>query len=102
MTNQADDDEHVPAPEGLAIHRIDSDLALISYPHRQPVVPQALTPHEEALALSVYSGASNEQIGRDLNISAKRVGRALEHLYRKLGVSSRAQLVLRMRGREGG
>jgi HD-GYP domain-containing protein (c-di-GMP phosphodiesterase class II) len=71
----------------------DAVLAVLSAAgHREPLpdAPAGLTPRElEVLAL-VARGLTNKEIARDLAISAKTVGRHLEHVFEKLSVTTRA------------
>jgi DNA-binding NarL/FixJ family response regulator len=53
-------------------------------------LPAGLTERELEVLLVLVRGGSNQQIADDLGISAKTVGRHVEHVYQKAGVSSRA------------
>jgi DNA-binding NarL/FixJ family response regulator len=86
-------------PEGAEVELLSEDLALLSIPLVEAEVPEALSPAEQEVALKVYAGASNQEIARARGVSAKTIGHQLESIYRKLGVSSRIELVLRLRGR---
>ena len=55
----------------------------------EPKAP-ALTPREQEIVRLIDEGLSNKQIAHQLFISPKTVGRHVEHIYEKLGVSSRA------------
>jgi DNA-binding CsgD family transcriptional regulator len=55
-----------------------------------------LTPREREVARLVCRGASNRGIGRALGIALPTVKSHLEHVYAKLGVRSRTQLVVRL------
>ncbi len=61
--------------------------------------PFALTPRERDIVALVAQGRTNAQIGRALWVSGETVKGALKTLFRKAGVSSRAQLVAVMAGR---
>lgn len=104
MTKRADDTDDkedratLPAPGGLRVEWLEPDLALLSYPLVEAEVPPALSAAEQEIALLVYAGASNEDIAAQRSASAKTVGNQLDAIYRKLGVSSRVELVLRLRG----
>jgi HD-GYP domain-containing protein (c-di-GMP phosphodiesterase class II) len=52
--------------------------------------PAGLTEREVEVLGHLARGLSNRDIGRNLFISPKTVGRHVEHIYEKLGVSSRA------------
>jgi HD-GYP domain-containing protein (c-di-GMP phosphodiesterase class II) len=66
------------------------DAVLGANPKRTPGVPSTLTERElEVLAL-VAKGFTNKEIGRALDISPKTAGRHLEHVFEKLGVTTRA------------
>ncbi len=55
-----------------------------------------LTPREAEVVRLVCGGASNVGIGRELGIAVPTVKTHLEHVYDKLGVRTRAQLVARL------
>ncbi|HEU4349287.1 MAG TPA: LuxR C-terminal-related transcriptional regulator [Actinoplanes sp.] len=61
--------------------------------HRAGTPPDRLTPQEEKVARLVAEGASNRQVGEHLFISTNTVEYHLQKIFRKLGVSSRTQLV---------
>jgi DNA-binding CsgD family transcriptional regulator len=56
----------------------------------------ALTAQERRVAAAVMRGASNREIAAELFLSEKTIEFHLRHVYRKLGVSSRTQLVVRL------
>ncbi len=55
-----------------------------------------LTPREIQIAKLVARGLSNAQIGKELWIQENSVKQALKRMFRKLEVSSRAQMVARL------
>jgi DNA-binding CsgD family transcriptional regulator len=57
---------------------------------------EELTPQELQIAQLVGAGASNKEVGAQLFLSPKTVETHLTRIYRKLGVSSRTQLALRL------
>lgn len=64
---------------------------------RQPVTEplfSELTPREAAVATAVAAGLSNAEVGASLNISEKTVRNNLTSIFSKLGVASRAQLIV--------
>ena len=56
-----------------------------------------LTPHERYVAQTVARGLSNRQAAAELFLSPKTVEFHLVHIYRKLGISSRSQLIEALR-----
>lgn len=57
--------------------------------------PDMLTPQEERVAALAAEGMTNTQIGAALHLSPKTVGHHLQHIYAKLGVRSRRDLIAR-------
>ena len=53
-----------------------------------------LTPREEQVVALVAEGLGNRQIARELNLSEHTIKKYLFHVFEKLGVSSRVELVL--------
>jgi len=49
-----------------------------------------ITPREAEVLAHVAAGMTNLQVARELSISVRTVIKHLEHVYRKLGVPSRA------------
>jgi DNA-binding CsgD family transcriptional regulator len=94
----ARDGEQLPAPEHAEAELLSDDLALLWFPLPAAELPFGLTESEQDIALRVYAGLSNEEIGVERGVSPRTVGNQLEGIYRKLGVSSRVQLVLLLRG----
>jgi len=58
----------------------------------EPDVAKLLTPSELQVALRVSEGATSKEAAAALFISARTVDAHLRHIYRKLGVRSRAEL----------
>ena len=85
-----------PLPEGAQVDFLAPDLALLSFPLHDPKLPDSLTVAERDVAVRVYRGATNGEIASARGVSAKTVARQLESIYRKLGVASRRELVLRL------
>ncbi len=79
----------------LDAHAVDA--VLTSAGHRRPrgaPGPVGLTPRElEVLALAAR-GATTRQIARQLGITPKTAGNHIEHIYAKIGVSSRAEAAM--------
>lgn len=63
-------------------------------PRRRAAGPSGLTPREVEVLVLAARGASNRAIGEALGISAKTAGTHIEHIYLKIGVSSRAGAAL--------
>lgn len=79
--------EFLPAP--LWAERARSELSRISL---RPPAPLALTATEERVATLAASGHTNRQVAQALFLSPRTVEANLARIYRKLGVSSRAEL----------
>ncbi|WP_445620256.1 response regulator transcription factor [Kushneria sp. Sum13] len=58
--------------------------------------PPALTARETQLAELIRHGLSNKSMARELGIAPSTVKTHLDHLYRKLGVTNRTELVSRL------
>ena len=78
------DGEIVEAVLGAAGHRVA----------RRREGPAGLTPREVEVLGLLARGLSNKQIARRLVISPKTVGNHIEHIYSKIGASSRARASL--------
>jgi HD-GYP domain-containing protein (c-di-GMP phosphodiesterase class II) len=57
---------------------------------RRPERPAGLTPREAEILALLARGLLNKQIAQRLHITPKTVGKHIEHIYMKIGVSSRA------------
>jgi DNA-binding CsgD family transcriptional regulator len=73
------DGEAVAAVLAAAGHRV----------RRRPAPPAGLTPREVEVLILLSRGCTNRAIASELSISPKTVGSHVEHIYRKLGVSTR-------------
>jgi len=94
------EDSGLLQPHGMTLIALSADTVLLSIPLPGAEIPQgALTPSEEAIVLAVFEGTSNRDIASARGTSVKTVANQLLQLYAKLGVNSRAELVLRLRGR---
>jgi DNA-binding CsgD family transcriptional regulator len=62
----------------------------------------SLTPHESQVAALVQRGATNNEAAAALFVTPKTIEYHLSHIYRKLGVRSRAELVWVLAHREPG
>jgi DNA-binding CsgD family transcriptional regulator len=61
-----------------------------------PVFPTELSDSERAVARALIAGSSNAEIARVRGTSVKTVANQLYAMYRKLGVSTREELVARL------
>jgi HD-GYP domain-containing protein (c-di-GMP phosphodiesterase class II) len=70
---------------------VDAVLAAAGHaPRRRQAGPAGLTAREVEVLTLVARGLSNKQIAERLVIAPKTVGNHVEHIYTKIGVSSRA------------
>jgi DNA-binding CsgD family transcriptional regulator len=79
--------ESLPAPPWAA--RARAELSRLGL---RPPAPLALTATEERVAALAASGHTNRQVAQALFLSRRTVEANLARVYRKLGVSSRAEL----------
>lgn len=63
-------------------------------PRRRRDWPAGLTSREVEVLALLSSGKTNKQIGRQLFVSPRTVGHHIQHIYRKLDVSTRAAATL--------
>ncbi|MFN0089499.1 MAG: HD domain-containing phosphohydrolase [Acidimicrobiales bacterium] len=79
----------------LDTNAVDAVLQVTGHARRRrPAGPSGLTPREVEVLVHAARGASNRAIGEALGISAKTAGTHIEHIYLKLGVSTRAGAAL--------
>ena len=64
-------------------------LALVK--PKQPK-PQQVTIREKEVIGLLHKGKSHKQIGGELNISTRTVSKHIQHIYEKLGVSSKGEV----------
>jgi DNA-binding CsgD family transcriptional regulator len=79
--------ESLPAP--LWAERARSELSRLGL---RPPAPLALTATEQRVAALAASGRTNRQVAQALFLSTRTVEANLARVYRKLGISSRAEL----------
>jgi DNA-binding CsgD family transcriptional regulator len=77
--------------------RAGTELAAAGGEGKRPMAqqPATLTPQEMHVALAVAAGATNREVSSSLFLSPKTIEMHLTRIYRKLGIHSRAALVLR-------
>jgi HD-GYP domain-containing protein (c-di-GMP phosphodiesterase class II)/DNA-binding CsgD family transcriptional regulator len=80
------------APDCFAALAQEYDLAVARPPHRREW-PAGLTEREVEVLRLLATGASNRQIAQALVITEKTAAHHLEHIYNKIGISSRAAAV---------
>jgi DNA-binding CsgD family transcriptional regulator len=73
------DGEAVNAVLASAGHRV----------RRRPSPPRGLTPREIEILILLARGLSNKQMAARLSVSARTVSSHVEHIYAKIGVSTR-------------
>lgn len=56
-----------------------------------------LTPREHEVAQLVANGYTNKQIGDQLNVSEQTVKNHIQSIFRKLALSNRVELTIRVR-----
>jgi DNA-binding NarL/FixJ family response regulator len=61
---------------------------------RRAELPGGLTQREATVLVSLARGRSNAEIANELSISRKTVSSHLEHIYTKLGISTRTEAAL--------
>jgi len=73
-----------------------NDLLVMSFPVDGHGVMATLTRAENAVALAVHRGLSNEEIARVRGTSLRTVANQVAAVFRKLGVASRVELSHRL------
>jgi DNA-binding CsgD family transcriptional regulator len=58
------------------------------------VSPAGLSPREVEVLRLLAQGCSNREVGRRLSISPKTAGHHVQHIYAKIGASTRAAAAL--------
>jgi len=80
-----------------ALERRAVDAVLVAAGHvrgRREVWPDSLTAREVEVLQLVASGLPNRETARRLNISERTVAHHIQHVYDKIGVSTRGAAVL--------
>ncbi|HUL85439.1 MAG TPA: HD domain-containing phosphohydrolase [Actinomycetota bacterium] len=73
----------------------DAVLAGEGHPRRRtPSGPAGLTPREIEVLVLAARGSTTRQIARALGITPKTAGNHIEHIYAKIGISSRAEAAM--------
>jgi DNA-binding NarL/FixJ family response regulator len=95
--DEGSEETTIPLPEGACVRQFSPDLALIELDLFAPCIPDELSEAERDIAQRIFDGATNQQIAVARGVNVKTVGKQLEAIYRKLGVSCRVELILRLR-----
>jgi DNA-binding NarL/FixJ family response regulator len=93
----------LPAPRDLRAtpFRVgEDDLVVFSFPLRPHALPGTLTRSEREVALGVLEGLSNAAIAARRGTSARTIANQIAAIFRKLDITSRAELVRRLRDLE--
>jgi DNA-binding NarL/FixJ family response regulator len=69
-------------------------LVLNLYPHLEPRLTAKMTRRESEVLELVVKGLSNEEIGKQLNISPRTVGTHISNMLHKVHVENRTQLAM--------
>ncbi|MEN8447043.1 MAG: LuxR C-terminal-related transcriptional regulator [Cyanobacteria bacterium J06634_6] len=80
----------------LCLHLSSQLTVLSTQPKAATAVENHLTPREYEIAALVAQGLTNKKIGEALWITENSVKQALKRMYRKLEVSSRAEMVAKL------
>jgi DNA-binding CsgD family transcriptional regulator len=91
----------LPPPPGLTATRTvigDEEVLVLSFPLAPIELPPTLTAAEKAVVGDVARGATNAEIAKARGRSTRTIANQLASVYRKLGVSGRAELSARLRG----
>ena len=83
--------------EGVSVSSGDETFVVLSFPIEPNEAPSELTASELAVVELVLSGMRTKAIAALRGVSERTVGNQLQSAYRKLGVTSRAELALRLR-----
>jgi DNA-binding NarL/FixJ family response regulator len=85
-------------PEGSRVEVEGRELAVLVFPMSTPAFPPTLSAAEREVALAVVEGRSNAEIAATRRTSVRTVANQIVATYRKLGVRSRAELIVSLVG----
>jgi DNA-binding NarL/FixJ family response regulator len=71
----------------------DDEIAVLSVPLIEPELPATLTTAERAVVELILRGCSNAEIAKARGTASRTVANQVASIFRKLGVSSRAELI---------
>jgi DNA-binding NarL/FixJ family response regulator len=83
-------------PKGLSTTFSGARGAVVLFCFELPEEPVSLTDAEREVALLLLAGLSNAQIAERRQAAVRTVCNQVQGLFRKLGVSSRAELAAKM------
>lgn len=93
--------KHSPKPpqglDGITIASGDETFVVLSFPIGTNEARGELTASETAVVAMVLGGMRTKAIAAARGVSERTVGNQLQSAYRKLGVTSRTELALRLR-----
>ena len=87
-------------PKGLRGESITIDgleLVLLEYDAPPPRMPESLTDSESDVAARIFRGQSTHTIASERSVSPSTLANQLASIFAKLGVASRAELVVMLR-----
>src|SRR5436190_13058546 len=102
MDEMRDDDRSpldVPAPRSLRVFFLPLDgkrHAVLSFDLPDEDIPASMTGAERAVLTLLLGGRSNADIARTRRTSPRTVANQIAAIYKKLGVSSRRELAVRL------
>lgn len=85
----------VAAPEGLEGLELDEEggMAMLTFPIDEQDPLRTLTSAERSVLAGIFAGKANADIARDRGVALRTVANQVASLFRKLEVTSRAELV---------
>ena len=95
MWKPPDGEPALPPPSGLRTALLEADgerFLIISYPQDRWLLPSALTSAQRDVACAVLEGKTRREVARERGTSTRTVANLLAQAFRRLGVSSRAEL----------
>ena len=98
-----------PQCDSIDLRRVPSAVAIGGHAEPAPLPPEPetappspLSPREEDVLREIARGASNKEIARTLDIAETTVKIHVQHILRKLGLSSRVQAAVYASDRQRG
>ncbi len=84
---------------GARFEAMGCELAVIELEPHPVVMPESLTAHERQVAALVLEGLTTAEMAETRGTSPRTIANQLASIYRKLGVASRAELVIALGAR---